>query len=280
VVQAATLALARAAMSVAGLGANTFTGAQTLPGNAASALEAVPKQQAESIATAAAATATPIGAEIEWPTSTVPSGWLECDGSLISRVTYASLFAVLVTTPGFAGQTFTVTIASPGVVTKAGHGFTGGELLRLSTTGALPTGLNTTDDFFVIFVDANTFRLATTEANAAAGTAINTSGAQSGVHTYTQSLYGLGDGATTFKLPDDRDVFLRGKAASGRAIGGYQADDNKAHTHSVEYTSGPLAGGAGGHMTPGTGSFFNTASTGATEARPKNRAYLPIIKYQ
>lgn len=35
-----------------------------------------------------------------WPASTVPSGWLECDGSAVSRTTYASLFAVISTTFG------------------------------------------------------------------------------------------------------------------------------------------------------------------------------------
>jgi microcystin-dependent protein len=202
------------------------------------------------------------------------------DGSLISRATYAALFAVLVTGPGFTGQTFTVTIAAPGVVTKNGHGFSGGERLRLSTTGTLPTGLDTTSDFFVIPVDANTFKLATSEANAAAGTAITTTGSQSGTHTYTRSLYGLGDGSTTFRLPDDRGYFVRSKPASGRAIGSYEADDNKSHTHLIAYLPSVLAGGAGGHLVFASGAFGTTEATGAAEARPRNRSYLPIIKYQ
>ncbi|MBX3503321.1 MAG: tail fiber protein [Alphaproteobacteria bacterium] len=285
VVTAASLALARAALVVPGLGANSFTGAQTLPGNASNPLEAVPKQQAESIASVAAAAAAlaamPVGTPLWWPTETPPAGYLVRDGSLISRTTYAALFAVLVTTSGYTGQTFAVTIASPGVVTKVGHGFTGGERLRLSTTGALPTGLNTTDDFFVIFINADTFRLATTEANAAAGTAVNTSGGQSGSHTYMRSLFGLGDGSTTFKLPDDRDVFVRGKAASGRAIASYQADDNKAHSHLVDYQAAVLAGGVGGNaINQANNASVATQSSGGTETRPRNRAYLPIIKYQ
>lgn len=226
-----------------------------------------------------AADTRPVGSLDDWPTDVLPPGWLERDGALLSRTTYAALFDVLVTKPGFTGQTFTVTIASPGVVTKTGHGFTGGERLRLSTTGALPTGLDTTSDFFVIYVDANTFRLATSEANAAVGTAINTSGSQSGTHTYTRSLFGLGDGSTTFKLPDDRDMFIRGKAASGRAIASYQASQNLAHTHDVGYSAGILAGGAGGNSISG-GTQLASSSSGGSEARPINRAYLPIIKYQ
>jgi hypothetical protein len=45
------------ALRLARTGANKFTGAQTLPGNAVNPLEAVPKQQAESIASAAATSA-------------------------------------------------------------------------------------------------------------------------------------------------------------------------------------------------------------------------------
>jgi len=37
----------------------------------------------------------PPGALTAWPTETPPTGWLECDGSAISRTTYAGLFAVI-----------------------------------------------------------------------------------------------------------------------------------------------------------------------------------------
>ena len=41
--------------------------------------------------------AAPVGATAEWagPTSSIPSGWLECDGSVVSRTTYAALFAAI-----------------------------------------------------------------------------------------------------------------------------------------------------------------------------------------
>lgn len=42
----------------------------------------------------------PVGTTIEWRTATVPDDYLECDGSAISRTTYAALFAVLGTTYG------------------------------------------------------------------------------------------------------------------------------------------------------------------------------------
>jgi len=302
VVSAASLALARTAMGVASLGANTFTGAQTLPGNASNALEAVPKQQAESIALAAALAAAPVGACFDWPTDTPPANYLVRDGATISRTSYASLFAVLVTQPGFTSANFTVTIASPGLVTNNSHGYSGGERLRLSTTGALPTGLNATDDFFVIVNDANSYWLATSEANAAAGTKINTSGSQSGTHSRLRSLYGLGDGSTTFKLPDDRDLYSRGKPASGAAVGTYKRDAMHGHRHQLTMgangggavttynalgTSDALAAGSPAGSPANSVTVDLPLSDGtngtpsiANETRPVTRYALKIIKYQ
>jgi hypothetical protein len=81
--------------------------------------------------------------------------------------------------------TVTMTIASPGVVSWTGHGLVTGNRLQLTTTGALPTGLTASTTYWVVYVDANSFSLATSLANAAAGTKINTSGSQSGTHTAT-----------------------------------------------------------------------------------------------
>ena len=172
-----------------------------------------------------AGTAVPVGAVLEYAgNGAAPAGYV-LDGSVLSRSAYPALFALYVTNAGFTTQTFTCTIAAPGVFTKSSHGFTGGERLRLSTTGALPTGLNTTTDYFVEKIDANTFYLTTSVFGIA--TRITTSGTQSGTQTYLQSLYGLGDGSTTFNTPDIRGLFTRGLDGgrgidSGRAMGTVQ----------------------------------------------------------
>lgn len=82
-------------------------------------------------------------------------------------------------------STVTITIATPGVVSYTAHGLYTGQKIQITTTGALPTGLTASTTYYVIEVDENTFRLATSLANAVAGTAINTTGSQSGVHTLT-----------------------------------------------------------------------------------------------
>jgi hypothetical protein len=83
----------------------------------------------------------------------------------------------------YATSTVTITIAAPGVVSWTSHGLKTGDRLQLTTTGALPTGLSSSTTYFVIKNDANSFWLATSLANAAAGTKITTSGSQSGTHT-------------------------------------------------------------------------------------------------
>lgn len=146
---------------------------------------------------------------------TAAAGELRCNGAAVSRTTYPDLFAALVTAAGYSAQTFTVTIASPAVFTKNAHGFKGGERVRFTTTGALPTGLATATDYFVSpSPAANTFNVRASPS----GANINTSGSQSGVHSLHQSWFGLGDGTittgTTFNVPTDADLFMRGLGAT------------------------------------------------------------------
>jgi hypothetical protein len=79
-------------------------------------------------------------------------------------------------------QTVTVTIATPAVFTVGSTtGFYVGMPLSLSTTGALPTGLAANTDYFISnVVSGTTFRVSTT----LGGADINTTGTQSGVHTF------------------------------------------------------------------------------------------------
>lgn len=78
----------------------------------------------------------------------------------------------------------TLSIATPCVVTMAAHGLISGQNGRLSTTGALPTNLAIGTTYYVRVIDANSFYLSTSLANAAAGVYIATTGSQTGVHTF------------------------------------------------------------------------------------------------
>lgn len=80
------------------------------------------------------------------------------------------------------GHLVTMTVAAPCVVTDTAHGFSTGQAIIFYSTGALPTGLSQNTPYYAIVINANTYRLATSLANALAGTAITTTGSQSGSH--------------------------------------------------------------------------------------------------
>lgn len=75
-----------------------------------------------------------------------------------------------------------------------------GTRVRLTTTTTLPGGLATATDYYVIKVSDTTFKLATSYANAIAGTAINITDAGIGTHTVTWLLprYTNGAGLNAF----------------------------------------------------------------------------------
>lgn len=77
---------------------------------------------------------------------------------------------------GVSLNTFTVTIASPGVFTLNNGSPINGTAIALTSTGTLPTGLTIGTVYYVVNASGNTFQLSTTFG----GSAINTSGSQSG----------------------------------------------------------------------------------------------------
>jgi len=79
---------------------------------------------------------------------------------------------------GVAPSVFTVTIASPGVLTVASS-LRNGTAIILNTTGALPTGLSAGTVYYVVGSSGTTCNLSATYG----GSAINTSGSQSGTQT-------------------------------------------------------------------------------------------------
>ena len=78
--------------------------------------------------------------------------------------------------------TVTITIASPAVITWASHGLTVDDVVNFTTTGSLPTGLAVGTDYYVLPLTVDTFSVCLASGGKN-GTAVNTSGTQSGVHT-------------------------------------------------------------------------------------------------
>ena len=131
-----------------------------------------------------------------WSTPAAPTNWLICDGTAISRTTYASLFNVLVPNK----WAITISIATPWVVSLTAHGLNIGDSFYITTTWALPTGLAINTLYYVIsaWFWANSFQLSATRG----WSAINTSGTQSWVHSLFLCAYWLGNGTTTFNVPN------------------------------------------------------------------------------
>ncbi len=134
------------------------------------------------------------------------------------------------------------------------------------------------------------------------GTAVSRT-TYAGLFAAINTMYGAGDGLTTFNLPDYRGQFLRGwnhgagndpDAASrtdrgdgttGDAVGTKQVDQFKSHSHNMGKDSGgnygcanPGAGYSGAVEIDQTGAL-NSGLTGGNETRPKNINVLYCIKY-
>ncbi|MGE4382260.1 MAG: phage tail protein [Arcobacter sp.] len=122
------------------------------------------------------------------------------------------------------------------------------------------------------------------------------------------TTYGVGDGSTTFAIPDLRGEFIRGfdngkGTDSGRTIGSSQSDaygshshtgstnSTGAHTHAVDVGAdiggtNYVRGSGGSYQTSKSTSSAGTHShtvtinaSGSTETRPRNIAMMYCIKY-
>lgn len=99
------------------------------------------------------------------------------------------------------------------------------------------------------------------------------------------TIYGAGDGSTTFNVPDLRGEFVRGwddarGVDAARSFGSAQADTVIAHTHG--YTANGFSGGGlynTGSAANGAAQTYSQTPTGGTETRPRNVALLACIKY-
>jgi microcystin-dependent protein len=94
------------------------------------------------------------------------------------------------------------------------------------------------------------------------------------------TTFGVGDGSTTFGLPDLRGEFIRGwddgrGVDSGRVFGASQLDDLKSHSHSIQ----TFGGSSGTYASGSLGLNSSTGATGGSETRPRNIALLACIKY-
>ena len=147
----------------------------------------------------------------DFPAPVAPSGWLECDGSLISTSTYSSLFAVLsITTSGTRtnGSAIISSIADTSTF-EVGYYVFG-------------TGISTGSTILSI--------------DSATQITISTNASSSGTSAFYVSPWVMNTG--TIALPDLTTAGrYRRSRTSSTVIGATQADQNQAHTHTVSGTA-------------------------------------------
>jgi hypothetical protein len=117
--------------------------------------------------------------------------------------------------PASALGTCTITIASPCVVTKTSHGLVAGDTVAFSG-GTFPTGINANQTYFVIAagLTASTFEISVTPG----GSAVNTSGTQSGTHSIVAMPYYLMDANIDFEDdPGETHILDKNNQIRGRA---------------------------------------------------------------
>lgn len=120
------------------------------------------------------------------------------------------------------------------------------------------------------------------------------------------TTFGVGDGSTTFKLPDLRGEFLRGfddgrGIDASRVLGSSQTDAFKSHGHDMQVIRPDVASQASIYANDNTGNAgagavktignwgstnlstlnpgYGVVANGGTETRPRNIALLACIKY-
>ena len=235
----------------------------------------------------------------------VPGGWLLCDGRAISSAQYPKLYAAISTNWGFGIQGSSTNFNLPdlrgqflrgadslpdaafapanvnvasGIITVTNHGINRiGYPVRLSNTGgSLPGGLSVNTTYYVIVLNANSFRLASTRANAFQTVPVTISSQGSGTHTLISyvdpdksSRFAFAPGGTTTNL-----------------VGSAQNDDLISHDHenkmggvndrniSCNQYENPCA-----DKNDSLHTQSYTWPYGGSETRPKNMYVNYIIKY-
>lgn len=138
----------------------------------------------------------PVGTILNFagPAGSIPAGWIACDGSAVSRSTYATLFSVIGTTYGSGNGSTTFNL--PDI-----DGTFGVFIIRWTTT----LGVTATDSLYTAPVGAMLNWPTTSSYPAgwlrADGSAVSRT-SYADLFILIGTAYGSGDGSTTFNLPN------------------------------------------------------------------------------
>lgn len=186
--------------------------------------------------------ATAVVGEINiWPTSTIPSGYLECDGSAVSRTTYSALFAAIGTIYGVGDGSTTFNIPDyRGEFLRGWDHSSGNDPDAASRTDR---GDGTTGDV----IGSKQTEALISHAHSVNPPSTTTGASGSHRHTYRK-------GKESGKFSSGSNTGTKNTVAANTSSTG-------AHTHTVNIAT------------------FNSASTGGVETRPRNVNVIYIIKH-
>ena len=228
----------------------------------------------------------PSGMVLYFANSTVPTGWLQCDGSAVSRTTYANLYAAIGTVYGAGDGSTTFNLPD-----------TRGQFIRgwasASTTAAVVTGSIATTTLTVSAVSSGAIQI---------GDVLSGTGVTANTRVLNQ-LTGTAGGIGTYTIDTSQTASLTTITATvpdaGRTIGSAQSDAIRNITGTITnlcpiQSATPVVGsGAFSTATSaganagigGGGNFGSTISLNAslqvptaTENRPMNVAFMCCIK--
>lgn len=225
--------------------------------------------------------------DLQWSARASKTYWLKCEGQAVSRTTYSALFSEIGSTFGVGDGSTTFNLpdgrgraligVGTGVLTEAvaAAGVTPasdtiavgsntdrwvtGMKVRVSTTGTLPTGISAATDYFLIRDTATTIKLASSLANAVAGTAIDITAAGSGTHTVTHTLTARALGVT-----------------GGEEIHANTTNEMPSHSHTA-YNASTGAGGSQIQVPTSGGSMLSNNMTVATGGSGAHNNMPPFL---
>lgn len=211
----------------------------------------------------------PVGLIIEWPTETVPDMWLECNGSAISRSTYATLFAVIGTTFGVGDGSTTFNLPNLKGIFPQGWPHTAttsdSDVSSMTATVALTSGSTSATVTFTSTTSLPRINASVSGTGIASGTRVSAINQLTGALTLSVAATSTGSYTLTF---------------GNNVIGTYGWDQIERHQH-VSYRQPNYITGTGAH----TGGYgWNiasqiTSSSGGNETRPQNKYTMFIIRY-
>jgi microcystin-dependent protein len=226
-------------------------------------------------------TLVPVGTIIQYPLSTPPSGYLNCDGSALNRLTYNNLFSVLGTAYG----------AGDGTSQNVSSWIASGTTLTLNFTSPLSNlYLNPNDTFSfgngVVFY--NNVSVTSSSSSQVVGT-LQGSSSSNGTFGTAIKL-----NASTFNLPNAKARTIRGYDGSTYNIAGTGGADSYAltasniasHAHGTFQPGGSALAGSGnraGEFNVGgpntTAVIYDASSNTVTNSGSNGAAFSLVNSY-